>query len=55
MAELFAASDYVISILPSTHNTRGLLNGDALQPCSAKVRFGRLKKKKSVPHSASAD
>lgn len=37
LPELLATSDYVCSILPSTAETRGLLDGDILKHCSAKV------------------
>ena len=37
LAELLAHSDYVCNVLPSTPLTRGLLSGDVLRHCSAKV------------------
>ena len=37
LPKLLAASDYVCNVLPSTSQTKGLLNGDMLQHCAAKV------------------
>lgn len=39
LPEVLANSDYVCNILPSTQQTRGLLNGDVLKHCSDKVRM----------------
>lgn len=33
---MLAKSDYVCNLLPSTPKTRGLLDGDVLQPCAAR-------------------
>ncbi|KAJ8679573.1 hypothetical protein QAD02_015360 [Eretmocerus hayati] len=45
LPELLKASDYVINTMPSTDDTRGLLNGDVLEYCSAKksifINIGR--------------
>ena len=38
MAELLAESDYVVSIMPSTPQTTGMLSGNVLAPCRNKVR-----------------
>ena len=37
LQEVLEASDYVCGILPSTPQTRGLLNGDVLKSCAKKV------------------
>ena len=37
LPELLSNSDYVCSILPSTPETAGFLNSDALKACSKKV------------------
>ena len=37
LKELLEASDYVCSILPSTPQTVGLLNGDVLKSCAQRV------------------
>jgi phosphoglycerate dehydrogenase-like enzyme len=34
LAEALQAADYIVSVLPSTHETRGLLNNDAFLPAS---------------------
>ena len=36
LEEALCGADYIVSVLPSTPETRGLLNGDALKACSAK-------------------
>jgi len=37
LPEVLSASDYVVNILPSTPDTRGLLAGDVFQHCRHKV------------------
>mmetsp|Transcript_35457 Transcript_35457/g.84643 ORF Transcript_35457/g.84643 Transcript_35457/m.84643 type:complete len:341 (-) Transcript_35457:1372-2394(-) len=36
LEEALCGADYIVSVLPSTPETRGLLNGDALRACSGK-------------------
>ena len=37
LQELLRECDYVCSVLPSTPQTKGLLNGDTLRSCANKV------------------
>jgi phosphoglycerate dehydrogenase-like enzyme len=36
LSEFLSACDYVVSVLPSTPQTRGLLDGDVLQACASR-------------------
>ena len=37
LSEFLSSCDYLVSVLPSTPQTRGLLDGDALAPCAARA------------------
>ncbi|XP_059142795.1 uncharacterized protein LOC131930356 [Physella acuta] len=37
LPEVLEQSDYLVTVLPSTPETRGLLSGDVLQPCRLRV------------------
>ena len=37
LPELLSSTDYVCNVLPSTAQTRGLLDGDMLRHCASKV------------------
>lgn len=38
-SKFFELNDYIVNILPSTHETRGLLNGDVLKSCKEGAVF----------------
>ena len=42
LPELLSSCDYICNLLPSTPETRGVLNGDVFRHCAKKVHGMRL-------------